>query len=101
VEHTSYTSTEDNTTRTRIRYNMEGQYGNAFVFAEVSSGMPSGEFVYLLVQDKANGAVHTVVDNRAALTAARLSSDNPEAQLAISQLLTGGGGGGGGRSNGN
>jgi mitochondrial import inner membrane translocase subunit TIM21 len=103
VEHTQYVSQDDKSNRTRVRYNIESQVPPftgraAFVFAEVSSQMPNGEFVYILVQDKANGSVHTVVDNRAALTAARLTSNNPEAQSAISQLLTGGGGSSGGSS---
>lgn len=37
---------EDGSKRTRVRFNIEGPHGNAFVFAEVSSEMPSGEFVY-------------------------------------------------------
>jgi import inner membrane translocase subunit TIM21 len=55
--------------------------------------MASGEFVYVLVQDKSNGRVITVVDNRAALTAARLSAGSKEAQSAMAQLLAGGSGG--------
>jgi len=90
IEHTRYTSPDDNTKRTRVRYNLQGRYGDAFVFAEVSAAMPSGEFVYVLVQDKSNGRVFTVVDNRAAITAARLSQSK-EAQSAMSQLLTGSG----------
>lgn len=90
IEHTEYTSKDDNTKRTRVRYNLEGKFGKAFVFAEVSKDMPSGEFVYVLVQDKSNGRVHPVVDNRAALTAARLASGSKEAQSAMSQLLGGG-----------
>lgn len=89
IEHTEYTSDEDGSKRTRVRYNLEGRHGKAFVFAEVSNAMPSGEFVYILVQDKANGRIFTVVDNRAALTAARLASGSKEAQSAMSQLLTG------------
>lgn len=90
IEHTEYTSQEDGTKRTRVRYNLEGRFGYAFVFAEVSSDMPSGEFVYILVQDKSNGRVHTVVDNRAALVTKRLAG-GAEAQSAMSQLLSGGG----------
>lgn len=89
IEHTEYTDKEDGSKRTRVRYNLEGRFGNAFVFAEVSSSMPSGEFVYILVQDKSNGRVITVEDNRAALTAARLSAGNQEAASALSQLLKG------------
>jgi mitochondrial import inner membrane translocase subunit TIM21 len=91
IEHTEYKSEEDGSKRTRVRYNLEGRHGKAFVFAEVSSEMPAGEFVYILVQDKSNGRVFTVVDNRAALTAARLSSGSKEAQSAMAQLLSGSG----------
>ena len=35
-------------------FNLEGAYGSAFVFAEVSKEMPSGEFVHILFQDKWN-----------------------------------------------
>lgn len=94
IEHTNYVDEQDGSHRTRVRYNLEGRHGAAFCFAEVSSAMPSGEFVYVLVQDKANGRVTTVVDNRAALTAARLSAGNAEAASAMSQLLKGSGGGG-------
>jgi mitochondrial import inner membrane translocase subunit TIM21 len=80
---------EDGSKRTRVRYNLEGRFGHAFVFAEVSSEMPSGEFVYILVQDKHGGHVITVQDNRAALTAQRLSGGNTEALSAMSQLLGG------------
>ena len=93
IEHTNYTDEQDGSKRTRVRYNLEGRHGSAFVFAEVSSAMPSGEFVYVLVQDKATGRVQTLVDNRAALTAARLSGGNAEAANAMSQLLRGSGGG--------
>jgi mitochondrial import inner membrane translocase subunit TIM21 len=92
IEHTEYVSKEDGSKRTRVRYNLEGQFGQAFVFAEVSSEMSSGEFVYVLVQDKSNGRVHTVVDNRAALVSARLAGGNKEAQSAMAQLLSGSGG---------
>lgn len=89
VEHREYISEDDGSKRTRVRYNVEGRFGNAFVFAEVSSDQPSGEFVYILVQDKSNGRTHTVIDNRAAMTAARLAGSNKEAKSAMSQLLTG------------
>ena len=46
IEHTEYKDEEDGSSRTRVRFNLEGPDGNAFVFAEVSSKMPSGEFVY-------------------------------------------------------
>ena len=92
IEHTEYTSPDDNTQRTRVRFNLEGPYGNAFVFAEVSKDMPSGEFVYILVQDKRNGTVITVLDNRSALLAKKLAGGDSEGQNVFSQLLGGGGG---------
>ena len=91
IEHTEYVDKDDGSKRTRVRYNLEGRFGAAFVFAEVSNQMSSGEFVYILVQDKSNGRVHTVVDNRAALMAGRLAAGNKEAQSAMSQLLSGSG----------
>ena len=90
IEHKEYVDEQDGSKRTRVRYNLEGQFGRAFVFAEVSNKMPSGEFVYILVQDKSNGRTHTVIDNRSAMTASRLAGDNKEASSAMSQLLTGG-----------
>jgi mitochondrial import inner membrane translocase subunit TIM21 len=95
IEHTDYTSPEDGTKRTRVRFNMESQFASAFCFAEVSSEMPSGEFVYVLVQDKQSGRVITVVDNRAALTAQRLAGGNTETASAMQQLLSGSGSGSG------
>jgi hypothetical protein len=46
--------------------------------------------IIVLVQDKANGRVQTVVDNRAALTAQRLAGGNKDSLAAMSQLLGGG-----------
>jgi import inner membrane translocase subunit TIM21 len=93
VEHTQYKDETDGSQRTRVRFNLEGRNGAAFCFAEVSNAMPSGEFVYILVQDKSTGRVQTIVDNRAALTASRLAAGNAEAQSAMSQLLKGTSGG--------
>ena len=90
IEHTQYPSPDDGSNRTRVRYNLEGEFNSAFVFAEVSSDMPSGEFVYILVQDKRSGRVITVVDNRAALTAKKLAGGNNETSQALQQLLGGG-----------
>jgi import inner membrane translocase subunit TIM21 len=89
VEHTEYVDQDDGSKRTRVRFNIEGQYGTAFCFAEVSNSMPGGEFVYIMVQDKSNGRVHTIQDNRAALTSARLSAGSAEASSVMSQLLSG------------
>lgn len=90
IEHSEYTSEEDGSSRTRVRFNLEGQHGTAFVFAEVSSKMKSGEFVYILVQDKRNGHVVTVVDNRSAITAGMLTEGNQAGMQAITNLLSGG-----------
>lgn len=90
IEHTEYTDQEDGSKRTRVRFNLEGKFGKAFVFAEVSSDMPSGEFVYVLVQDKANGRVFTVVDNRSKLAAARMAGGSKEGMEALQNLLGGG-----------
>ena len=85
IEHTNYVDEADGSKRTRVRYNLEGPHGAAFVFAEVSSAMKSGEFVYILVQDKQTGRVITVVDNRAAMTAQRLAGGNKETADAMKQ----------------
>jgi hypothetical protein len=44
--HTEYTDEQDGSKRCRVRFNLEGQFGNAFVFAEQSSDMKAGEMVY-------------------------------------------------------
>eukprot|EP00559_Dactyliosolen_fragilissimus_P000890 CAMPEP_0184854884 /NCGR_PEP_ID=MMETSP0580-20130426/259_1 /TAXON_ID=1118495 /ORGANISM="Dactyliosolen fragilissimus" /LENGTH=273 /DNA_ID=CAMNT_0027349247 /DNA_START=26 /DNA_END=847 /DNA_ORIENTATION=+ len=87
VDNTQYTDQQDGSKRTQIRFNLEGQYGKAFVFAEVSSDMPSGEFVYLMVQDKRNGHVITLIDNRAALKAKQLAGGDSKGQEAFANLL--------------
>ena len=89
IEHTQYTNEEDGSKRTRVRFNMEGQFSSAICFAEVSNEMSSGEFVYVLVQDKKSGRVITVVDNRAALTAKRLSGGSQDSANAMQKLLGG------------
>ena len=91
IEHTQYTDQQDGSKRTRVRFNMEGQFDSAICFAEVSSEMASGEFVYVLVQDKRSGRVITVIDNRAALTAKRLAGGSQETANAMQQLLGGSG----------
>lgn len=95
IEHTEYVD-EDSSKRTRVRFNLEGQYGAAFVFAEVSDSMASGEFVYILVQDKRNGAVITVVDNRSMLLARKMAGGSDEGRDVFARLLGTGSGGGGG-----
>lgn len=44
--NSEYTDKDDGSKRVRVRFNLEGEHGNAFVFAEVSNNMSSGEFVY-------------------------------------------------------
>lgn len=96
IEHTEYVDRDtDGSKRTRVRFNLEGQYGAAFVFAEVSDSMPSGEFVYILVQDKRNGAVITVVDNRSMLLARKMAGGSDEGRDVFARLLGTGSGGGG------
>mmetsp|Transcript_25528 Transcript_25528/g.31442 ORF Transcript_25528/g.31442 Transcript_25528/m.31442 type:complete len:179 (-) Transcript_25528:264-800(-) len=90
IEHSEYKNEEDGSNRTRVRFNLEGSRGNAFVFAEVSSDMPSGEFVYLLVQDKKNGRVFNVIDNRSMLMAKKMASGSKEGEEAFANLLGGG-----------
>lgn len=90
IEHTEYKSEEDGSKRTRVRFNLEGPNGKAFCFGEVSNQMSSGEFVYLMVQDKLNGNVITLIDNRAAMAVAKMAGDNKEGQKIFNQLLTGG-----------
>eukprot|EP00585_Thalassiosira_rotula_P008165 CAMPEP_0196143626 /NCGR_PEP_ID=MMETSP0910-20130528/13632_1 /TAXON_ID=49265 /ORGANISM="Thalassiosira rotula, Strain GSO102" /LENGTH=268 /DNA_ID=CAMNT_0041405109 /DNA_START=122 /DNA_END=928 /DNA_ORIENTATION=+ len=91
IEHTDYTDPDDGSKRTRVRFNLEGEFGSAFVFAEVSKDMPSGEFVYIIVQDKRNGAAITVVDNRSALLAKRMAGGDEKGQNVFANLLAGGG----------
>jgi import inner membrane translocase subunit TIM21 len=90
IEHTEYTDENDGSKRTRVRFNLEGAYGTAFVFAEVSKEMESGEFVYILVQDKRNGQVITVVDNRSRILAERLGGGSKEGKDVFGALLGGG-----------
>jgi len=89
IEHTQYNDEQDGSKRTRVRFNLEGQFDSAICFAEVSNAMSSGEFVYILVQDKRSGRVINVIDNRAALTAKQLAGGNQETANAMQQLLGG------------
>lgn len=87
IEHSEFTDKDDGSKRTRVRFNLQGQYGNAFVFAEVSGDMASNEFVYLLVQDRRNGMVITVVDNRSRLMAQRMAGGDRAGQDVLTNLL--------------
>jgi import inner membrane translocase subunit TIM21 len=89
IEHTEYTDKDDGSKRLRVRFNIEGQHGQAFVFAEASSAMDSGEFVYVIVQDKRNGRTINVVDNRSAMAAQRMAGGSKEGQEALGNLMGG------------
>lgn len=91
IEHTQYNDPDDGSKRTRVRFNMEGQFDSAICFAEVSNEMSSGEFVYVLVQDKRSGRVITVIDNRSVLATKRLTGGSQETTNAMQQLLGGNG----------
>jgi len=92
IEHTNYVSKDDGSKRIRIRYNVEGPYGDAFVFAEHSA---TSGLVYILVQDKRGGQIIPIVDNRSMLMSQALSGENAGMMDAMSKLLGGGSGGGG------
>lgn len=87
IEHKEYTSEEDGSQRTRIRFNLEGPNGKGFAFAEVSKDMPAGEFVYLLVQNKQGGGVITLIDNRSRMRMMKMAGSNEAGQKALSDLL--------------
>jgi len=87
IENSEYTDKEDGSKRVRVRFNLEGDNGNAFVFAEVSKDMPSGEFVYLMVQDRRNGQVINLIDNRSALMAKRMAGGDTKGQDAFANLM--------------
>lgn len=87
IENSEYTDKDDGSKRVRVRFNLQGEHGNAFVFAEVSNKMPSGEFVYLMVQDRRNGQVINIIDNRSALMAKMMAGDDAKGQDAFANLM--------------
>lgn len=87
IENSEYTDKDDGSKRVRVRFNLQGEHGNAFVFAEVSNSMPSGEFVYLMVQDRRNGQVVNLIDNRSALMAKMMAGDDAKGQDAFANLM--------------
>jgi import inner membrane translocase subunit TIM21 len=89
VEHKNYVG-EDGSKRLRIRFNIEGPFGHAFVFAEVTADMPKGQWMYLLVQDMQTGRVMTLEDNRA-MYEAMSKSASPEERAALQALIQSGG----------
>lgn len=60
----SYDEPKDNSTRTRVRFNVKGPKGHCMVWAEVSNKMSDNEYVYLICQDMRTGRVITIEDNR-------------------------------------
>ena len=87
IEHTNYVSKDDGSNRIRVRYNLEGPFGDAFVFAEHSDKMNSGEFVYILVQDKRGGQIIPIVDNRSLLMSQSLSGGSEGMMDSMAKLL--------------
>ena len=102
VEHTKYVDVDTTgSKRSRVGFNLEGQYGTVFIFVEVSDLMPSREFVYVMDQDKRNGVVVNVVDNRSMLLVRKMAGGSDEGRDVFARLLgTSGGGGGGGAGGG-
>lgn len=83
IEHVDLKD-KDGNPRLRIKFNIKGPSGHAFVFAEVNHDMAKGEFVYLIVQFTSTNEVIKVIDNRQILMA-----DSKEEQDALRQLLGG------------
>lgn len=66
----------------RIKYNIKGPTGHAFVYAEVNKTMKPGEYVYLVVQCTKPQEIIKIYDNRQILAA-----ESKEEQEALRQLL--------------
>lgn len=81
IEHVNLTA-KDGTPRLRIKYNIKGPSGHAYVFAEVNQNMKKNEYVYLIVQVTKTGELLKIVDNRQIL-----SAETKEEQDALRQLL--------------
>ena len=88
IDHYEYKDPKDGSSRVRIRFNIEGPHGKALVFAEASSKLASGEWVYLMVQDLRDGSTSVLCDNRAKLELA--SASNKEDASIFGGLLGGG-----------
>ncbi len=56
------------------------------MFAEISSNLPSDEWVYLMVQDTSTGHVISIVDNRTRLNA-QAGASSEEEKAAIGLML--------------
>ena len=89
IDHKEYKGM-DGSKRLRIRFNVEGAYGKAACFAEVTSKQEKGEWVYLIVQDVATGAIITIHDNRGIMDAVDMAKSEEE-KGAIARLLGGSG----------
>jgi import inner membrane translocase subunit TIM21 len=65
IEHREEAA-KDGSKRLLIKFNIEGPYSRGFVWAQVSSILDhkSGEWVYLIVQNKKGGEITTLCDNR-------------------------------------
>ena len=64
VDHVEYDD-ENGVHHTRIMFNIEGSSRKGAVYADISKDMDSGDFFYLIVQDRANPARKwAIVDNR-------------------------------------
>lgn len=81
IEHVNLKDSEGNP-RLRIKFNIKGPSGHAYVFAEVNHDMKKGEYVYLIVQFTKTGEIIKVIDNRQILAAG-----SKEEQDALRQLL--------------
>jgi len=96
VDSRSYTA-DDGSKRTRVRFHVQGNKGRAIVWAEVSSKMAAGEYVYVVIQDRKTGRVVTFEDNRAKIDSelALLGEGGAGAGWNLPSFGFGGGGGGG------
>ncbi|CAI5740389.1 unnamed protein product [Hyaloperonospora brassicae] len=81
IEHVNLT-TKDGTPRLRIKYNIKGPSGHAYVFAEANQNMKKDEYAYLIVQVTKTGELLKIFDNRQLLAA-----ETKEEQDALRQLL--------------
>uniref|UniRef100_A0AAV1TUS2 Mitochondrial import inner membrane translocase subunit Tim21 n=1 Tax=Peronospora matthiolae TaxID=2874970 RepID=A0AAV1TUS2_9STRA len=81
IEHVNLTA-KDGTPRLRIKYNIKGPSGHAYVFAEANKNMKKDEYAYLIVQVTKTGELLKIFDNRQLLAA-----ETKEEQDALRQLL--------------
>ncbi|KAL0582998.1 hypothetical protein ABG067_007058 [Albugo candida] len=81
IEHVDLKD-KDGNPRLRIKYNIKGPLGHAYVFAEVNQTMKKNEYVYLIIQFTKTGEIIKIVDNRRILAA-----ESFEEQEALRQLL--------------